>query len=699
MEAQWVRTVLRNALLALLYAGFGHAMLRADEGIGVAAPLWPAAGIAFAFVYVYGPRLAPGVFVGSFIVNAPGLLTGSLDTGEAVLAAVLFAIGATLRAVVGSELVQRLVPRTHLSNAAQIVTFILLAGPLATLIAATGGVVLQWWFGVIPAAGIAEAWLTWWSGDSIGVAVFAPLTLMCMREQDAIWEGRRAKIAVPVGIAFVLAFIALSNDVEVRTTQAQMRMDSVAKAAASALDRTIVSHLEALEGVRGLFLASEYISAAEFAAYTASPLERLPGLHAVSWNPVLSGSAISEFENHQRTAERIDGFTATEKAADGSLVPVALREQHVLVGYIEPLAANRTALGFDILSNPTRAMSIRAAFEKGTLQATAPIDLVQETGSQKGVLVLLPIEDERGHINAFAVGVLRVGDLLRNTFDKQEWANVRVRLLDVTSPNAPALLGTIGDFAQTSSSSDGDDHAPVISRYFTVGDRDWQLSIRPTAEYFASLEGGSRPGTLVGLDLLFLMLMAFLLLMSGQEQQARRAAHRSSFEALHDPLTGLLNRRGFDERLQEMRESAVRDGSPHVLMFMDLDGFKPINDTHGHDAGDAMLVAIANALHHSVRDSDIVARIGGDEFCVILNNCPPDRGLEIARNITVAVAERVLDWHGSPISVLVSVGVVNVQGAAIPTAEELLRRADMACYDSKRSGGGNVRVYQTTSQY
>ena len=130
---------------------------------------------------------------------------------------------------------------------------------------------------------------------------------------------------------------------------------------------------------------------------------------------------------------------------------------------------------------------------------------------------------------------------------------------------------------------------------------------------------------------------------------------------------------------------------PAALLMMDLDRFKPINDAHGHAAGDAMLRAVGQAISTCVRGGDAVARLGGDEFAVILLQCPADVALRVAESICTRVGALRLPWQGHSLSVGISVGVAALLGEVDSTAS-WLAAADGACYDAKAAGRGTVRV-------
>ncbi|HEV7986256.1 MAG TPA: EAL domain-containing protein [Steroidobacteraceae bacterium] len=178
--------------------------------------------------------------------------------------------------------------------------------------------------------------------------------------------------------------------------------------------------------------------------------------------------------------------------------------------------------------------------------------------------------------------------------------------------------------------------------------------------------------------------------------EVRGLARQMSYQATHDALTGLLNRRDFERRLQDAIETAHRGESTHVLCYLDLDRFKGINDSSGHQAGDAMLREAAKILRDAVRDSDTVARIGGDEFGMLLVGCPLEKARQIADDVYRAVKDFRFVWKDKIFNVGVSIGLVEIAHDS-GSIEELLAAADSACYVAKGQGG-HVAVYSARDE-
>ena len=174
--------------------------------------------------------------------------------------------------------------------------------------------------------------------------------------------------------------------------------------------------------------------------------------------------------------------------------------------------------------------------------------------------------------------------------------------------------------------------------------------------------------------------------------QSRAHANEIEYQANHDALTGLLNRREFDNRLINAVEQARNKSTENVLLFMDLDRFKRVNDTAGHAAGDELLVQLTSLMASRLRQRDTLARLGGDEFAVLLEHCDEKTGLQVANKLRCAVEDFRFYSEDQVFSVGLSVGMVSFSTDA-ESADELLSEADAACYTAKEGGRNRVQVY------
>jgi diguanylate cyclase (GGDEF)-like protein/PAS domain S-box-containing protein len=179
--------------------------------------------------------------------------------------------------------------------------------------------------------------------------------------------------------------------------------------------------------------------------------------------------------------------------------------------------------------------------------------------------------------------------------------------------------------------------------------------------------------------------------------ELRGITRQMSYQATHDALTGLVNRTEFERRLAEALDAARRGDGNHVLCYIDLDHFKMVNDSSGHQAGDSLLREVAKVMRQAVRDSDTVARLGGDEFALLLTGCPLQKGRQIADDLARTMAEHRFVWKDRIHAIGTSIGLVELARDS-GSVEETLAAADSACYVAKKQGPGKVTVYSARDE-
>lgn len=179
--------------------------------------------------------------------------------------------------------------------------------------------------------------------------------------------------------------------------------------------------------------------------------------------------------------------------------------------------------------------------------------------------------------------------------------------------------------------------------------------------------------------------------------ESHRLAEEMRYQASHDAMTGLVNRREIENRLRQSIESANECGDENAFLFLDLDQFKVINDTCGHAAGDQLLRQIAGVLMLHMRGNDWMGRLGGDEFAILLAGSGLEEALHTAERLRRALSASTFQWEGRRFNVSCSIGIAQVTGDHVDVGE-VLRAADRACYQAKEDGRNCIRVYRESDQ-
>jgi diguanylate cyclase (GGDEF)-like protein len=213
-------------------------------------------------------------------------------------------------------------------------------------------------------------------------------------------------------------------------------------------------------------------------------------------------------------------------------------------------------------------------------------------------------------------------------------------------------------------------------------------------------------------NLLAALVLAFMIIMLRAAQHARtnvqdvldlqvrnsnltRALHH---RATHDSLVDLVNHGEFNRRLKRIAASDRREGGEYSMIFIDLDLFKEVNDTGGHAAGDEVLKSVAQVLKRSSRGGDTAARVGGDEFALLLEGCPGKRAKQIGEHIRREIAELRVLHEGEYYGVEASVGIAYGR-AGVHSAESMLKAADAACYAAKERGRNQVVAHSASDLF
>lgn len=180
-------------------------------------------------------------------------------------------------------------------------------------------------------------------------------------------------------------------------------------------------------------------------------------------------------------------------------------------------------------------------------------------------------------------------------------------------------------------------------------------------------------------------------------EEKRKASETIQHMAYHDTLTNLYNRYEFERRLHSALEDAQLHNNTYMLLYMDLDQFKIVNDTAGHIAGDELLRQVAELMRNHVRAGDTLARLGGDEFGLLLSGCGREKAMEIAQTLAQAISEFRFVWQDNTFTVGVSIGMSPID-AESHSITELMSNADIACYQAKEQGRNRINIFESSDQ-
>lgn len=170
-----------------------------------------------------------------------------------------------------------------------------------------------------------------------------------------------------------------------------------------------------------------------------------------------------------------------------------------------------------------------------------------------------------------------------------------------------------------------------------------------------------------------------------------REAENLTWDATHDPLTNIFNRRWLKYKIEMLNQSTTEENVEHSLICIDLDGFKAINDSYGHAAGDVYLVQFCREVEHTIRQNDTFCRLGGDEFAILLENCKESNSVKIANEVLDRISHMTVEHQGNRLGATCSIGVCSFSNLPV-RVDALVQRADELCYSAKRKGKNQVET-------
>ena len=403
------RVLLPSVAVAIVYALAGWAALLFVAPPLYAPAIFPAAGIGLVAVLVYGARVAPAIALASALVH----LTAQLQPGAAgtpqPAVALAIACGAALQALAGAVLVRRSVggPLT-LDTPRAVARFFCFGALLACVVGATLGTLALWLGGGLPSVEFARTWATWWAGDALGVTVAAPIALCLVGEPREAWWPRLRSVALPLAVGLVLLGLATSQVSRWQEQRVLARFERDADGVSRSVDLRLRAHLDALDALHGVYVASHDVDRIEFRRAAEPWLRKLPSLKAMGWHERLPRSALPGFEAAVR-AEGDASFRVFDR--DPSLTPGD--DELIAMRYVEPRAGNETAVGVNALSIPASRQAVEAARRGRAAVATAPFRLTQEPGDQMGVVVYRAVRGpDDGALRGLVFVTLRMEDTL-----------------------------------------------------------------------------------------------------------------------------------------------------------------------------------------------------------------------------------------------------------------------------------------------
>ena len=447
--------------------------------------IWPPAGISLACLVIFGSRLWLGVFMGAFLADLYFIIniTPTLTPLSYIIAGIE-AVGATLEALAGAWLMKNLAHFPNPLHTEKQIGLFMVCAFLSCFISPTVAMATLTLTNQIPLNVAESHWIDWYLGDFIGMLIFTPLILIWLH-RSLYFAGRRLAVTTSVLVALMLTVLLVSYEFDEERTRLRIEFEKDTQGINAAVEKQLSGHFNSLNAAASLFQSTEEVNRREFGAFVRHLFHAFKGIQALEFSQVVTNLQRSGFESTIRK-EGFSDFHITERDKDKNLIPAAQRDRYVVVNFVEPMKGNEKIFGFDTLSDASRKQTFNQAIDSGKLTFTPKLTLVQEHGTQSGVLAILPVyrnnmahntvEEKRANIQGFIVGVFRIGDMLDAALKEINHENLAIQLFDISSYDEPVVLFETHEMSERSLNENN-------AFNMTLGDRVWQMKISATKAY------------------------------------------------------------------------------------------------------------------------------------------------------------------------------------------------------------------------
>lgn len=510
------------------------------------------------------------------------------------------------------------------------------------------------------------------------------------RRTAAVFKARELLTAFALALSLFITYRLWTAAVNTQEQALETALDFRSRESILRIQQRLRVYEQVLRATRGLFAASANIRRGEFHDFVDSLnlAQSYPGIHGIGFAVLVPAAQ----EQAHVAAVRREGFP------DYAITPPGQRALYTSIVYLEPFSGtNLRAFGYDMYTDPNRRDAMQRARDTGEAAVSAKVTLVQEVGTdvQAGFLMYLAVYrngaphetlmERRANLVGWVYAPFRMHDFMVG-LNGEQGGDLDIEIFD---DNTIADATRMYDTDPTVDASDMQHRLRRVNR-IEAGDRTWTVAVAALPEFENKLRS-DRPQIIlrtgVGISLL-LGLLTWLFL--DDRARALHAADQALQLALYDALTGLPNRKLLDERLKQTIAKARRHQGVFALMFIDLDKFKPVNDTYGHAYGDLLLKEVAKRLQNCMRESDTACRLGGDEFVALLSEVD---GPEAAMKVATKILNRLTlpyEVVGHVFDISASIGVALYPENGVD-GKALMKSADMAMYEAKNAGRANVK--------
>ncbi|WP_194944994.1 EAL domain-containing protein [Shewanella sp. TC10] len=682
-------------VLFLLYIASAYTFFLLSPSNQVSS-LWPAAGIALASCIKYRAYFLPAIFFGSVIFQIGSQL---LNSNPIEISLILISLGIGIISAIQAWVNYRLLAHFSVNiieaPTLRIVTIFIFFALLSSFIGSFSSCLL------VDMALITSQpqlfWTNlaiWWQGNFLGIIIVTPifLALLQFNKPTFLVFGHYRGLVYPL-IFLLVTFVAIQKytGVSIRKSsieEIKLNTELIEKQ----LNHQVETYLYTLSKLADKLSGKETITQEEFKNLALPLIQKNKGIQAFSWNPIIEQNEKLEFERS------VKNQISSEFTVRGT--PIQKEDPLVVVKWIEPFGFNEKAFGFNVFSNEARREAMIKAQNLNTPVATEIINLVQLKTQEPGFLIFYPINKgpslsndyltQSLSLSGYAVGVFVVSDIVLGSINKySDYINIRIKDLDANGDEI---------FNNHPSEDDSTHNAIEVSFPLHVATRNWEVILCVSHQTVSLIQANNSVnalfyesvfGTLCVLLILTLFGTHKILINQVKARTNELVKSRDELKkyAFNDPLTNLANRRKFIKETTKILNIAKAENKIVAILFLDLNRFKYVNDSLGHEFGDRLLIEVAKNFRSNLRKDDMLARFGGDEFTIMLDNIlNVNEAILVSKKLINGLHTAIqIDDNSLFISTSIGIAIYPKDGSNV---YDLIRAADTAMYKAKESSAG-----------
>ncbi|MCW7480555.1 ATP-binding protein [Leptospira kanakyensis] len=510
----------------ILYLVVGKLSLHLSSIDGYSTPVWPPAGLALGFVIIFGKRVWPALFLGAYFTNTTYFPTS--ETWIEFLISnpqnITISLGNSSSAVLGAYFLKKYSdPNLNIFQVHELLVFFIFAGPVTAFIASTIGSFSLYYFKIIYFEFLFQTWLTWWMGDSIGIIIFTPLLILIWK-----WYFGEEKLIRLIIFAsatmgtfiFTLSIFFITRNWEKEFIKYRIKSDG--QIISTEIEKGLLENIRVVKALGSFISITENLNRNYFDQFAEGIMEGSDGVAALSWNRMIRNSARSVVET--KLKKDYPGSNGITIKKDQKMIKSPHSEEYVLIQYIYPYSENKFAVGYNLLSDPTRKEALNSSMQRKDLDITSKVNLIQNLENNIGFLVFYPVTRWNGEFG-FATAVIRIGSIINKSSIGNDPNYLCIKIEEFKDPYHSDI------FSKDCSKNEEKIFADYFYEYpIKIGSHTLNVRAIATKDYFQKNLTNASRFILIISSLLTGLLGILLLIIMGKEKSIQNIVEKRTFE-------------------------------------------------------------------------------------------------------------------------------------------------------------------------